>query len=118
MFWINLVRHIGIQIPATEFSKTTDVLPAGLTIHGTYIDEFVPAVIAKLLSEYHFTDAENASPERLTFLKESVASIRGKLCGNVLHQRESEGAGRRARRTPEQLARDLLVPLPVAAASG
>ena len=31
VFWINLVRHIGMQIPATEFSKTTDVLPPGLS---------------------------------------------------------------------------------------
>jgi hypothetical protein len=114
VFWINLVRHIGMQIPATEFSKTTDVLPAGLTIHGAYIDEFVPAAITLLLSGYFFTADDNASPERLTFLKASVASIRGELCGNVPHRRQSEGLGRKPRRTPEQLARELLVPLPVA----
>ena len=114
VFWINLVRHIGMQIPATEFSKTTNVLPAGTTIHGTYINQFVPAVVARLLSEYHFTDEDNSSPERLPFLKESVASIRGELCDNVEHRRQSEGPGRKARRTPGQLAAVLLVPLGVA----
>ena len=115
VFFINFYRHYGYPIPATEFSKTTEVLSAGLTVRHLYKDEFLPAITEEELGRYEFTEAELASPQLLAYLTVSAASIRRTLSSDVPHLRRGAEVPRAPARKLAQIAEATLrVPVSVA----